>query len=121
MRDNFFQAESTSSIANDTVWTDTAGNPVLAQGGTVLKVGSTYYWVGQKLVSGQPKAINLYSSTDLENWTFEKAILEQDGSKPYLTYPLWLGRPQLLQRPDGTFVVVAEVNNGDRNRNQIAG
>ncbi|MFD5989684.1 hypothetical protein [Streptomyces cyaneofuscatus] len=42
-----------------------------------------YYWVGQKLVS-EPKAVNLYSSTDLENWTFVRAILKQDGSAPYL-------------------------------------
>ncbi|MEV6855170.1 family 43 glycosylhydrolase [Streptomyces microflavus] len=112
-------AEPSSVIANDTVWKDTDGNEILAQGGNVLKVGSTYYWVGQKLVSGQPKAVNLYSSTDLENWTFERAILEQDGSEPYLTAPLWLGRPQLARRPDGTFVVMAEVNDGDRNRNRI--
>ncbi|MFC8093458.1 family 43 glycosylhydrolase [Streptomyces sp. NPDC057301] len=112
-------AEPSSHLANDTVWKDTDGNPILAQGGNVLKVGNTYYWVGQALAIGQPKAINLYSSTDLENWKFEKAILKQDGSKPYLTYPLWLGRPQLIQRPDGKFVVVAEVNNGDQDRNQI--
>ncbi|MEU9228862.1 family 43 glycosylhydrolase [Streptomyces massasporeus] len=112
-------AEPPSHLSNDTVWKDTDGNPILAQGGNVLKVGNTYYWVGQALVAGQPKAINLYSSTDLENWTFEKAILKQDGSEPYLTYPLWLGRPQLVQRPDGTFVLVAEVDNGVRNRNQI--
>ncbi|MEV8434701.1 family 43 glycosylhydrolase (plasmid) [Streptomyces sp. HUAS 31] len=112
-------AEPSSYVANDTVWKDTDGNPILAQGGNVLKVGGTYYWVGQGIVRGEAKALNLYSSTDLENWKFENAILEQDGSKPYLNYPYWLGRPQLLQRPDGKFVVVAEVNNGDRNRNQM--
>ncbi|MFD7860244.1 hypothetical protein ACFV6B_39110 [Streptomyces microflavus] len=60
-------ATPSSAIANDTVWTDTDGNEILAQGGNLLEVGSMYYWVGQKLVSGEPKAVNLYSSTDLEN------------------------------------------------------
>ncbi|MEV7253591.1 family 43 glycosylhydrolase [Streptomyces cyaneofuscatus] len=104
-------AEPTSVIANDTVWRDTAGQPILAQGGNVLKVGSTYYLVGQKLVSGQPKAINLYSSTDLENWTFAGPILEQSGTEGPLAVGKWLGRPQLNHNPTtGKFVLVVEVN-----------
>lgn len=112
-------AARASSIANDTVWTDTDGNPILAQGGNVLKVDSTYYWVGQKLVKGQPKAVNLYSSTDLENWKFEGPILSQSGTEGPLATGLWLGRPQLMRNPNGTFVLVVEVNNGPGNRNQL--
>ncbi|RPK55086.1 Glycosyl hydrolases family 43 [Streptomyces sp. ADI96-02] len=112
-------AGPSSVIANDTAWTDTDGNEILAQGGNVLKVGSIYYWVGQKLVSGQPKTINLYSSTDLENWTYEGPVLSQSGSEGPLAEGLWLGRPQLIRNPDGKFVLVVEVNDGDRNRNQI--
>ncbi|MEU9919019.1 family 43 glycosylhydrolase [Streptomyces sp. NPDC051001] len=111
--------ESGSVIANDTVWTDTDGNPILAQGGNVLKVGPTYYWVGQKLVKGQPKAVNLYSSTDLENWTSEGPILSQSGTTGPLATGLWLGRPQLLRHPNGTFILAVEINNGPGGRNQM--
>ncbi|MFE8977621.1 family 43 glycosylhydrolase [Streptomyces cyaneofuscatus] len=104
-------AESSSYIANDTVWTDTSGKEILAQGGNVLKVGSTYYWVGQKLVSGTPKAVNLYSSTDLENWTFKGPILEQSGTEGALAVGKWLGRPQLNYNPTTRkFVLIVEVN-----------
>ncbi|MFD5340656.1 family 43 glycosylhydrolase [Streptomyces hawaiiensis] len=108
-----------SVIANDTVWKDTDGNPILAQGGNVLKVGSTYYWVGQRLVKGQPKAVNLYSSTDLENWKFEGPILSQSGTTGPLATGRWLGRPQLMRNPNGTFVLVVEVNDGPGGRNQM--
>ncbi|MFF1418147.1 family 43 glycosylhydrolase [Streptomyces sp. NPDC058280] len=104
-------AEPASFIANDTMWHDTAGNEILAQGGNVLKVGSTYYWAGTKLVSGAAKDVNLYSSTDLENWTFEGPILSQDGTEGDLAEGNWLGRPQLVRNPaSGTFVLVVEVD-----------
>ncbi|MYR89101.1 family 43 glycosylhydrolase [Streptomyces sp. SID685] len=109
-------AAPSSVIANDTVWTDTDGNPILAQGGNVLKVGSTYYWVGSKLVHNQPKQVNLYSSTDLEHWQFVKAILSQDGSSPDLAAGTWLGRPQLVYNPTTKrYVLVVEVNGAKGN------
>ncbi|MFD7638997.1 family 43 glycosylhydrolase, partial [Streptomyces sp. NPDC059873] len=115
-------AGPSSVIANDTVWTDTDGNPILAQGGNVLKVGATYYWVGTKLVSGRPKQVNLYSSTDLENWTFRGPVLSQSGTEGPLaaTGNLWLGRPQLIRNPaTGTFVLVVEVTDPATKRNHV--
>ncbi|MFJ6727853.1 family 43 glycosylhydrolase [Streptomyces sp. NPDC091281] len=104
-------ADPVPSVANDTVWRDTAGDPVLAQGGNVLKVGSAYYWVGTSLVSGQPKHVNLYRSTDLETWTFEGPILSQSGTTGDLATGKWLGRPQLVHNPTtGMYVLVVEVN-----------
>ncbi|MFF4935064.1 family 43 glycosylhydrolase [Streptomyces griseofuscus] len=101
-----------SAIANDTVWHDMDGAEILAQGGNVLKVGSTYYWVGSQLVHGDPyKQVNLYKSTDLEHWTFVKAILKQSGDSGDLAVGHWLGRPQLAHNPTtGKYVLVAEVS-----------
>ncbi|MFJ1787041.1 family 43 glycosylhydrolase [Streptomyces anulatus] len=115
-------AGPSSVIANDTVWTDSAGNPILAQGGNVLKVGTTYYWVGTQLESGRPKHVNLYRSTDLENWIFEGHILSQSGTDGPLSADdgLWLGRPQLVRNPNtGMFVLVVETNNTASGRNQV--
>lgn len=107
-------AGPTPSIANDTVWNDDAGNPIRAQGGNVLHVGSTYYWVGVSFKDGPNKNVNLYSSTDLTTWHFDKTLLSQGVGVPGdtagdLTPGNWLGRPQLAQNPNGTWVLDFEV------------
>jgi len=109
-------------IANDTVWEDTAGNQIKAQGGNVFKEGSTWYWVGTGMdKSPDPdnllaKSINLYSSPDLENWTFVKALVTQSGATGDLKAGGWLGRPQLIHNPvTGKYIVWAEVGSGLKN------
>jgi hypothetical protein len=110
---------SQAAIANDTVWTDTSGNPIKAQGGNVFKEGSTWYWVGTAMDpspdTSHPlaKSINLYSSPDLEHWTFEKALVTQSGTTGDLKAGGWLGRPQLIHNPTtGKYIIWAEVGSG---------
>jgi hypothetical protein len=123
-------AAPSDHIANDTVWKDTAGNEIKAQGGNVFKEGSTWYWVGTQMdaaVGGviSPKAINLYRSTDLQSWTFVKALVTQsdnpadiphvagaDMSDLTVTGSKWLGRPQLIHKPNGQYVIWVEVGGG---------
>ncbi|KAJ7121390.1 Arabinanase/levansucrase/invertase [Mycena epipterygia] len=60
-------ALAVSFIVPGAVWTDTSGAKILAHGGHVIKVGSTFYWLGYSVAAGvQP---NIYSSTDLMNWS----------------------------------------------------
>ncbi|KAJ7106867.1 Arabinanase/levansucrase/invertase [Mycena crocata] len=60
-------ALAVSFIVPGAVWSDTSGAKILAHGGHVIKVGSTFYWLGHSVAAGvQP---NIYSSTDLMNWT----------------------------------------------------
>ena len=109
-------------IANDTIWHDTAGAEIKAQGGNVLKIGSTYYWVGAELEpSPDPeKAVNLYSSNDLENWTHVAAVLDQ-ATTPGLPTG-WLGRPQLNYNSNtGKFVIHVEVNGPSSNLGNALG
>ncbi|KAF6601275.1 beta-xylosidase, partial [Paenibacillus sp. EKM208P] len=40
-------ATASTAITNGTDWKDTAGNPIQANSGNILKVGSTYYWYGE--------------------------------------------------------------------------
>ncbi|WP_447913565.1 family 43 glycosylhydrolase [Microbacterium phyllosphaerae] len=106
-------------IANDTVWSDTAGNQIKAQGGNVFAEGSTWYWVGTGMdrspdpANPLPKSINLYSSPDLANWTFVKALVTQSGDTGDLRVGAWLGRPQLIHNPvTGRYIIWVEVGSG---------
>jgi len=85
-------------------------------------------------------SIRLYRSPDLENWDFVKTLVTQwdndlnnDGAADVdvsqsgilvadekadlhaLAIDKWLGRPQLVQHPDGRLILVAEVSGGRKN------
>ena len=66
----------------------------------MLKVGSTYDWAGVELNDGEYafEAVSLHSSTDLESWTFVKAMSTPTGSGD-LAPGDWVGRPDLLSTP----------------------
>ncbi|KAJ7359901.1 Arabinanase/levansucrase/invertase [Mycena albidolilacea] len=60
-------ALAVSLIVPGAVWTDTSGTKIQAHGGHVIKVGTTFYWLGYSNAAGiRP---NIYTSTDLMNWT----------------------------------------------------
>ena len=102
------------NIANDVVWLDASGNEIKAQGGSILKVGSTYYWAGTEMNGGSYAfaAINLYKSTDLQNWTFVKKMLSPTGSGD-LAAGKWVGRPDLVYNPStAKYILVVEVESG---------
>lgn len=74
-------AEAASvSITNGTEWLDTAGNPIDAHSGNILKVGSTYYMYGEKAVDWKFDRVNVYTSTDLKNWTLGNSILTKNSA-----------------------------------------
>lgn len=76
-----------------TVWNDTSGNVVQAHGGGLIKVGSTYYWLGEDKTSGSPfQNVRCYSSTDLKNWTFVRDVLTRQSSGD-------LGPNRVVERP----------------------
>ncbi|QEO13398.1 family 43 glycosylhydrolase [Agromyces intestinalis] len=69
------------SIANATQFTDTAGSPVHAHGGGVVKSGSYYYWVGENRHNDNKfRYVSCYRSTDLKNWAFVSNILSQSSA-----------------------------------------
>ncbi|MFB2596688.1 family 43 glycosylhydrolase [Herbiconiux sp. P17] len=125
-----FAAAPSDHIANDTGWKDAAGNEIKAQGGNVFREDDVWYWVGTSMdpkvgTVATPKSINLYSSPDLENWSFVKALVTQSddpSSIPHVagadmadlavTGSKWLGRPQLIHKPGGKYVIWVEVGGG---------
>lgn len=108
---------ATSWIAPGAIWYDTDGKKIDAHGGSVVKRGDTFYWVGQSASNSEPSSFSymfavpkqfsriltfqidqtpmMYSSTDLLNW---KNLGQQ---APGVT-GLW--RPKIA-KPNGSFWV----------------
>ncbi|OZG57515.1 1,4-beta-N-acetylmuramidase [Bifidobacterium tissieri] len=81
-------------LTNLTAWKTTDGQVIQAHGGSVLKDGDTFYWVGQGAPDNVPTdyngangvfanqwlytTINMYKSKDLVNWQFANAVTSID-------------------------------------------
>jgi len=99
------QSPEGATITSGVIWNDDAGNPVHAHGlGMILPTahpagaGGKYYMVGTTkkhnphwLSSG----VNMYSSTDLQNWHFEAEIFRNTS----ITTPLSEGTQYRIERP----------------------
>lgn len=106
------QASAASvTITNGTSWTDTVGNPINANSGNILKVGSTYYWYGEHAVSGTFDSVNVYTSTDLKNWTFSNAVLTKTSATELNSSKI--ERPKVIYNAStGMYVLWAHYENG---------
>jgi hypothetical protein len=91
-------------IVNNTVWYDTQGDPILCQGGDILKYQGVYYWYGVEMYTNSTfYAIRCYSSTDLSRWVREDNAIENGdptttSDTADMTNPGWVGRPSVLYR-----------------------
>ncbi len=107
-----------TAIPNDTYWTDVGNGFMSVQGGSVLKVASTYYWAGIQFASDGSAAfgaVNLYKSTDLVNWTWVKALLSPQTSGD-LAAGRWVGRPDLVYNPTTQkYILVLEIDGSGSN------
>lgn len=67
------------------VWLDSAGRPINAHGGCVLKHRDVYYWYGTHKIEGLSEAkdadggVHAYASRDLVNWHDQGMVLPLDG------------------------------------------
>src|SRR5512142_536753 len=90
------QAQS-GVITPGTTWLDTAGHPIQAHGGGLIKVQNTYYWLGEDKTNGSPfQNIKCYSSTDLTTWTFVNDVLTRQATGD-------LGPNRVVERPKVLF------------------
>ncbi|WP_244552143.1 MULTISPECIES: AbfB domain-containing protein [Paenibacillus] len=108
------------TITNGSDWLDTAGNPIQANSGNILKVGSTYYWYGEHAVSGKFDSVNVYTSTDLKNWMFSNAILTKDSATELASSKI--ERPKVIYNASTKqYVLWAHYENGtDYNLGRVA-
>ncbi len=85
-------------------WLDTAGRPIQAHGGSIIRVGDLFYWYGEnkEKTTGQKGiwhwGVRLYSSSDLYNWDDCGIIIPPEPNDP--TSPLHpskaMDRPHIL-------------------------
>jgi hypothetical protein len=108
-------ASAQSSIISGAPWKDTSGNLLAAHGAGILKVGSTYYMIGENDSSGGGfQGINCYSSTNLTSWTFVRDVLPPQASGDLVTSNL-IERPKVLfNSSTSKYVMWVHVYNGDK-------
>jgi len=98
----------------------TITNEIMAQSGGITKVGSIYYWVGTKFNGSnwQFAGVELYSSSDLVNWKFEREILSP-GNNGAPSSSAWCARPFIVYNSStNKYVLIAE-HDGDGYNSKI--
>ncbi|THV31521.1 RICIN domain-containing protein [Glycomyces paridis] len=89
----------------------TSGDLMHAHGGGILKVGATYYMVGEQRDGYLFDQVSMYASTDLVNWTFANDILAAE-SDPDLS-PANIERPKVIYNAEyDHYVLWAHKENG---------
>ncbi|KAI9333927.1 glycosyl hydrolase [Zopfochytrium polystomum] len=102
----------TPTLTNGVLFKDTDGMPIQAHGGGVIKVGSTYYWIGENRYDDQTfRAVSAYASTDLVNWSNAGNLLT-NASAPELNH-CNIERPKVIYNAaTGLFVLWMHWENG---------
>lgn len=110
----FHPLVSQAQILPGMPWNDTSGNPIKAHGAGIIKVGSTYYMVGEIDSSGGGfQGINCYSSTNLTSWTLVGDVLPPQSSGDLVTTDL-VERPKVLYNSStGKYVMWMHIYSGD--------
>ena len=104
-----------AQIVPGTVFNDTDGHAIEAHGGGMIKVGATYYWIGENKSPNSAAfyANSCYSSQDLEHWKFVGNPLTVQASGD-------LGPNRIVERPKilfnkatGLYVMYMHVDSSD--------
>jgi hypothetical protein len=85
-------------------WLDQAGKPIHAHGGSILQVGSTYFWYGENKERTLPGSgiwqwgMRMYSSVDLVIWKDEGLFIPPDLKDPKSTFApsSYTDRPHII-------------------------
>ena len=83
-------------VTNGNLWLTAQGDTVQAHAPGFLKIKDTWYMVGEDRGREWRPDVNLYSSKDLQNWTFEKKIIENGITSPELGTRRMIERAKLL-------------------------
>jgi hypothetical protein len=100
-------AEPNRSFKPGEVWLDSAGKPIQAHGGSIIRVDGKYYWYGEnkEFTTGKTDVwtwgVRCYASSDLYNWDDLGLIVPPDTKNPEspLNPAAFLDRPHILYNP----------------------
>ncbi len=83
------------------VWRDNNGVPIQAHGGGVLKVGNTWFWVGEDKSKGYNNFVGVheYSSRDLIHWHDEGVVLPASSLPEEFRSTGVCERPKIIYNP----------------------
>ena len=118
---------------------DNNHNLIEAHDGSMIKVGDIYYWYGMDRSHYPGVGVNMYSSTDLVNWTFVNSILRYNSDPRLEGTGVDISRPVIIynnsthkyvmyfhwdnltgfEHPDGSKLGVATCNTVDGNYTYI--
>ncbi|MCC4211250.1 family 43 glycosylhydrolase [Leeuwenhoekiella parthenopeia] len=85
------------SIRNGVSWFDTDGNRISAHGASILQHDGVYYMLGQDYSNDFfTIGVNLYSSTDLVNWTFLNKVIDATTNPEIASQQRITVRPNLV-------------------------
>lgn len=94
------------TIQNGRLWQTPEGEPVQAHAAGFIRVGDLWYMCGEDRAHSWNPDVNLYSSTDLIHWRFERKIIENGVTSPELGRRRMIERPKLLwNAATGKYVV----------------
>ena len=92
----------TNATSAATVWRDPSNNTEIVNNcGNVLQVGSTFYWYGWDKYN---HTVNVYTSTTLAS----NSWVEHTGTGFPMFGSGFHGRPDVVRRADGTYLMVVE-------------
>lgn len=91
-------ADVIATFENGIFWNDTSSKRIEAHGGGFILVDGTWYWIGEDKSqnSGNFKAVNCYSSTNLNDWKFERAIVTKSTATELNTADRIIERPKVV-------------------------
>ncbi len=84
------------TIQNGQLWKTDKGATVQAHAPGFVRVGDIWYMCGEDRSNWWNPDVNLYSSTDLVNWKFEKKIIQNGVTTSELGSSRMIERPKLL-------------------------
>lgn len=94
------------TIQNGNLWKTNTGATVQAHAPGFVRVGDIWYMVGEDRSHSWNPDVNLYSSTDLVNWKFEKKIIENGVTSSELGSSRMIERAKLMyNEKTGKYVV----------------
>ena len=109
------------TIQNGKLWKTTTGAAVQAHAPGFVRVGDIWYMVGEDRTKQWNPDVNLYSSTDLVRWKFERKIIQNGVTTKELGSSRMIERPKLMYnaRTD-KFVVWCHYEKGDYSASEAA-
>ena len=91
-------ADTIITIRNGGFWSDTGGQRIEAHGAGLIKVGDTWYWIGEDKShnAGTFKGVNAYASRDLGHWELRHAIITKSTSPELAASGRIIERPKVI-------------------------